>query len=223
MDAPKILIAEDDPGFIPLLKKFLSELEAEIIVARDGNEAYQLASLEAPQLIISDWMMPGLNGEELCQKIKAHDKLKTIYFIMLTSRDQTEDLVTSLRSGADDYITKPPKPQELIARVQTGLRLVHLQQELTELQKIESIRETAITANHEINNPLQAIFMNVELLLVKNPDLDEWTRKALQKIIEAAERIRNVTHQMSTIIKSTSSEYTPGGPTIIDLKQSEFD
>ncbi|MFQ6614386.1 MAG: response regulator [Fidelibacterota bacterium] len=223
MDKTRILIAEDDRGFIPLLKKFLSEIDAEILIAEDGNEAYKKAIKLQPSLIISDWMMPGLTGEELCQKIKTNDFLKATYFIMLTSRDQTEDLVNSLKSGADDYIPKPPKPQELSARVQTGLRIVQLQRELTELQKIKSIRETAITANHEINNPLQSIFMNAELMLAKNHEMDTWTQEAINKIITAAERIRDVTYKMGNIIKSTSADYTPGGPQIIDLKKSEFD
>ncbi len=218
-----ILIAEDDEGFIPLLKKFLSTIPADILIATDGSQAYKMAILHQPDLVISDWMMPGLSGEELCQKIKGNDILKTTYFIMLTSKDQTEDLVNSLQSGADDYISKPPKPQELTARVQTGLRIVELQREITELQKIRSIRETAITANHEINNPLQTIFMNAELILAKNKALDDWTQKAIEKIISAAERIRDVTHKMGTIIKSSSTEYTPGGPSIIDLDKSEFD
>jgi len=223
MEKTQILIAEDDPGFIPLLKNFLSDVDAEISIASDGQEAYKMALTLQPSLILSDWMMPGLNGEELCQKVKHNDLLKTTYFIMLTSRDQTEDLVSSLKSGADDFIPKPPKPRELLARVQTGLRIVELQRELTELQKIQSIRETAITANHEINNPLQSVFMNAELILSRNKDLDDWTRKAIEKIIISAERIRDVTHKMSNIIKSSSTEYTPGGPTIIDLDKSEFD
>ncbi len=129
----KILIAEDDSGSRRLLEATLKRWGYEVFVAADGEQAWQqLMSPGAPPLMILDWLMPGLDGVEVCRKARADKRLRSCYIILLTARDSKEDLVAGLEAGADDYVTKPFDAQELQARVHVGSRVVQLQSELAE-------------------------------------------------------------------------------------------
>ncbi len=123
----KLLIAEDDVFFLKLLKQILAP-DHELVLARDGSEAW--AALQrpyAPQLAILDWVMPGLSGPEICRRVRASAPLSSMYLIILTAKNSAADIVSGLRAGADDYITKPPVPEELRARVTLGERVLALQ------------------------------------------------------------------------------------------------
>ena len=117
----KILIADDD--VIPrwFLQTALVKAGHEVVVAHDGAEAWQLLQqAEAPRLAILDWLMPGLDGVDVCRKVRQWDHAPYVYLILLTSKDQQEDIIAGLEAGADDYLTKPFDPQELEARLRTG-------------------------------------------------------------------------------------------------------
>ena len=103
-----------------------------MIVAHDGDVAWQaLNSMQPPSLAILDWMMPNLDGVELCRRIRSTPRLAATYVILVTGRDSREDLVMGLEAGADDYMVKPINMAELQARVGVGLRVATLQQNLT--------------------------------------------------------------------------------------------
>jgi len=132
----KVLVAEDEPVSRRILKALLVKWGYEVVAVSDGIEALQtLESEEAPLLALLDWMMPGMDGIGVCQKIRESIHLKPTYIILLTAKDQKEDLVLGLQSGADDYITKPFDIRELRARVQVGLRVMDLQQALSDRVK----------------------------------------------------------------------------------------
>ena len=123
----RLLIAEDDLFFQKLLQQILSP-DHEVIVASDGNEAWEkIQSPDAPQLAILDWVMPGLSGPQVCRRVRACAALSSMYLIILTAKNNEADIVSGLRAGADDYITKPPIPAELRARVRVGERILALQ------------------------------------------------------------------------------------------------
>jgi diguanylate cyclase (GGDEF)-like protein len=133
----KILIAEDDPAFRNLLEDILTNWGYEVAVARDGNEAYQILLAEnAPQLAILDWMMPGLEGIEVCRRIREVGEESYTYIILLTSLQRDEDLVVGMEAGADDYIFKPFKLNELRVRLRAGRRIIELQNELLEARDV---------------------------------------------------------------------------------------
>jgi sigma-B regulation protein RsbU (phosphoserine phosphatase) len=126
-----ILIAEDDPVTRKILESILIKWGYDVIVTCDGSEAWQvLQSENAPKLVILDWIMPGIDGLELCRKIRSKPNAQPVYIILLTAKGQKEDIIKGLRNGADDYVTKPFNRDELGARVQTGLRIVELQASL---------------------------------------------------------------------------------------------
>lgn len=127
----RVLIAEDDPTSRRLLQVTLEKWGFRVEVCCDGHEAWQaLQCDEAPQLAILDWMMPGIDGVEICRRLRALPQQRVCYAILLTAKDQKQDLAEGLGSGADDYIVKPFDPRELRARLQVGLRLLSLQQAL---------------------------------------------------------------------------------------------
>ncbi len=133
----KVLIAEDDDFFLKLLQQVLGP-DHEFIVAHDGKEAWAiLQGPDAPKLAILDWVMPGLSGPQVCRKVRACAALSSMYLIILTAKNNEADIVSGLRAGADDYITKPPIPAELRARVRVGERILELQA-LVEAQSVLS-------------------------------------------------------------------------------------
>jgi type IV pilus assembly protein PilB len=118
----KVLVADDDPIARELIRKTLQKNLYEVLLAEDGAAALESAFMHAPDIILTDIVMPELNGYELCSRIKSHPKTKTIPVIMLTSQDDLDSEVRGLEAGADDFIGKPIEPKRLIARLSVMLR-----------------------------------------------------------------------------------------------------
>jgi phosphoserine phosphatase RsbU/P len=129
----KVLIADDDLVPRRLLQHALVEWGYEVVVACDGSEALQLLQMpNAPKLAILDWLMPQMDGTEVCRKIRQAATALPAYIILLTSRNAKKDIVAGLESGANDYVTKPFDRGELQARISVGRKVLGLQQTLTD-------------------------------------------------------------------------------------------
>ena len=127
----KILIAEDDAVSRCLLETTLKLWGYDVTAAPDGSRAWEALQTEAaPQLVILDWMMPGLDGPEICRRVREAPQTRATYAILLTARDSREDLIRGLQSGADDYLSKPFDRRELRVRVEVGVRILQLQEAL---------------------------------------------------------------------------------------------
>ena len=127
----RILVAEDDPVSRRLLEVFLVKWGFEVVLATTGLEALQLLErMDAPRLALLDWMMPGMEGVQVCRKLREFKDRPYVYVLLLTARTQKEDLLQGLDSGADDYLTKPFDSQELRARLHVGQRILDLQDKL---------------------------------------------------------------------------------------------
>lgn len=131
----KVLIADDDPISQRILEKNIKDWGYKVIIVNNGQEAWKALQKEEIRMAIFDWMMPKINGVRLCQKVRLQKKDTYTYIILLTSRDQQEDIVEGLSSGADDYIVKPFNTLELEARLQTGKRIIDLQNQLIQSKK----------------------------------------------------------------------------------------
>jgi len=116
----KILIVDDDPKLLKMLRRTLMYENFEVLTAVDGKDALSMIDAKQPDLIIADWMMPEMDGMELVRQLRDEDNLTPI--LMLTARDAVENRVEGLQSGADDYLVKPFAPSELVARVHALLR-----------------------------------------------------------------------------------------------------
>jgi len=130
----RVLIAEDEAISRRLLQRHLEKFGLEVIPAGDGKEAWEIFQREREgiQMVIIDWMMPGMDGIELCRRIRGTETPHYVYLIFLSAKGQKEDIVAGLEAGADDYITKPFDPAELQVRVAGGRRIIELERRLKE-------------------------------------------------------------------------------------------
>jgi diguanylate cyclase (GGDEF)-like protein len=126
-----VLIAEDDPVFRHLLESWLQRWKYRVVAVENGLDAWKVLKQEnSPQMAILDWMMPGMDGIEVCRRIRSNDKGRYRYVVMLTAKDEKRDVVAGLDAGADDYLTKPFAVEELRARIRAGRRVLELQEAL---------------------------------------------------------------------------------------------
>ena len=126
----RILVVEDDPFFQRVLVKRLAAEGYQVQAASDGREGMKAIVTHEPDLVISDWMMPQVDGLELCQSVKTGLGDAAPYFILLTAKGEISDKLLALDTGADDYLVKPCDQGELMARVRAGLRIVLLTQDM---------------------------------------------------------------------------------------------
>ena len=127
----KILIADDEPVSRMRLAHAMRAWGHDVLAAHDGIDAWsRINACEEPMLLVIDWMMPGIDGLELCRRVRADPDKRFHHIIVLTSRSSTEDIVAALDAGADDYIAKPYHPDEMKVRMGAGLRILRLQEEL---------------------------------------------------------------------------------------------
>jgi PAS domain S-box-containing protein len=132
----EILIAEDNAVSHNLLKKVLVKQGHRVLAAENGIKAWELFQQNNVKMVIADWIMPGMDGITLCKKIRSSANESYTYIIMLTAKDQKENLIEAFYAGADDYIAKPFDPHELKARIKTGMRIVDLEIKHKELANI---------------------------------------------------------------------------------------
>jgi len=166
----KILAAEDNPVFQSMLKSILIRWGYQVVVAKDGDEALRaLQADDAPRLAILDWMMPGIDGVDVCRRVRAVGREPYIYILLLTARTDSEDLVEGMDSGADDYLTKPFKAPELRARLRAGQRILELQEQL--LAAREALRQEAT------HDSLTGLFNRHAILGVMQLELERASRE----------------------------------------------
>ncbi len=148
----RILVADDDSISRRILQSMLEDWGYSVRVCADGAVAWELLQRpDAPSLIILDWMMPRMDGLQVCQKVRAIPTSCPTYIMLVTSKGQNTDIVTGLQAGADDYLAKPFDREELRARVQVGVRVVELQQRLAE--RVREL-ETALAHVKHLNGLL---------------------------------------------------------------------
>jgi len=178
----QILVADDSPVFRNMLQKMLVGWGYEVVAVSDGQQAWDLLRKEnGPRLALLDWMMPGMEGAEICRQVRANIRDRYVYIMLLSVRADLDDVVKGIESGADDYIVKPFHLEELRARLRAGWRVLALQEELVEAR--EALREQATrdgltglwnrTAIFDIlQNELARSHRSGEPLIVLMADLD---------------------------------------------------
>ena len=164
----KILIAEDEKVSRRLLESRLKKWGYEVTAAENGKEAWEIFQKEHFSMVISDWMMPKMDGLELLRRIRASKQPGYVYTILLTARSEKEDILAGMESGADDFIAKPFDKDELLARLKVGLRITDLERDLAQRnQELEKI-------NNRMLHDLQAAAkIQQSLLPIKLPTCEK--------------------------------------------------
>jgi diguanylate cyclase (GGDEF)-like protein len=183
----RILVAEDNPIFQSMLSGLLGKWGYEAVVARDGNEAWrQMQPACRPRMAVLDWMMPGMDGVEVCRRVRAAGLEPYTYIILLTARTDSQDLVDGMDAGADDYLTKPFHSHELRVRLHAGRRILELQEEL--LAAREALREQAThdALTHLLNRATVLDALHTELERAAR------TRKPLALLMADLDRFKHI-------------------------------
>ena len=166
----RILVAEDNPIFQTVLRSMLTKWGYDAVVVHNGNDAWQwMQAPDAPRLAILDWMMPGMDGVEVCRRVRAELREPYVYILLLTARTEAQDLVEGMDAGADDYLTKPFNAHELRVRLRAGRRIIELQEQL--LLTREALR---VQATHD---GLTGLLNRLSILAALHNELDRAVRE----------------------------------------------
>jgi signal transduction histidine kinase len=192
----RVLLAEDNAEVRDFIRALL-ERDHEVEVATNGDEAWTIIRDRPPDLVVSDVMMPGRSGTDLCREIKADRLLHSIPVLLLTARVGSEATLEGYAHGADDFVAKPFHPQVLLARVRAQLRLREMSLRLAEQEKLAVVGTLAAGILHEVRNPLNAI-LNATRVLAEGESEPPLVAKLHSVILEGAERIHRITAALET-------------------------
>ncbi|MBN2561326.1 MAG: diguanylate cyclase [Phycisphaerae bacterium] len=126
----KILIVDDDQSMLLLLEKYLADSGYEVLQATNGQEALHIVLAEAPRIVITDWMMPEMDGLELCRALRAHEGVRLVYIIIVTAHSDVDHIVEAFEAGADEFLSKPVRKAEFLARLRAGNRIIRAESDL---------------------------------------------------------------------------------------------
>jgi two-component system, sensor histidine kinase and response regulator len=209
----KILVVDDNVDNVELLTKRLRASGYRTCEAYDGEQALEMVDREDPDLIILDLMMPKLDGFEVCRRLKTDDKKRFIPVIMLTAKREVPDKIRGLDTGADDYVTKPFNPQELMARVKRLLTARSSHEKRVTEEKLGALGQMAEGVAHEVRNPMVTIGGFARRIRDKLPPGDV-LREYADHIIKEVERLETMVEEIVRFKTLMISPYEP-----VDVKE----
>lgn len=191
----KILVVDDDRATRVRLAAGLKKWGHEVVTVADGKEAWERVREDGIQFVISDWIMPGMSGLELLDRIRSGPAVPYVYFILLTSKTDRDHLVEGMEAGADDFLAKPFDPEELRVRVRAGQRLLDLENDLQ--VKNQELSAFTSVASHDLREPLRTISTYLMLLQRKyGGELDEQADEYIRFVTDAAKRMSNLVSEL---------------------------
>jgi CheY-like chemotaxis protein len=217
----RVLVADDDSIILSLYEQVLELVGHEAVSYGDGTSAWEAFQKEAFPMAVLDWNMPGIDGVDLCRRIRATEKGKATFILMITAREGAEALRAALDAGADDFIAKPLSAENLSARLTIAERRMETDAArrraefaLARAQWLAGIGETSLAVQHEINNPLASLIGGAYLLeSIRSP---EEQRELVKTVAAAAKRISDVVQRLANLKDPKSVEYLQGSR-MIDL------
>lgn len=202
-----IVVVDDDPDALTLFTTLIRKAGYNVRGHTTGVEAWDAFNSQQPTILISDWRMPGLDGIELCRRIRASDHLGRVYIILLTASDEPEDVVTALEAGADDFLSKPCNSRELLARIRAGERVLRLLRQQRECASvIETHNSDLEAANKRAKEAIERLKHTQKQLLHAD------------KMASIGQLAAGVAHEINNPIGFISSNLNSLGQYIEDLK-----
>ncbi len=221
---PRVLIADDDPTMLLLYEHALAGLGRSFDAADNGTDAWNLWLETRHPLVVIDIGMPGLDGLDVCRRIRETESLRQTFLVVVTGRDRAADLEEVLAAGADDYMAKPVMGQALVARLRIVQRRMvddaarrSAEEELRKARWLAGIGEATIAIQHEINNPVAALMATAELLLLESQQGGLPTED-LQSILDQAGRIKAVVKRLENMQNPQAVSYV-GDARMVDLRE----
>jgi len=209
-----ILLAEDDQPTLRLMQKRFEDWGYTVHPAENGLEGWKKLKSAPVDIVVTDWMMPKMNGLELCERVREAKFGRYIYLILVTAQDSRQDVVRGLEAGVDDYVTKPVNFDEVRARLDIGARIVKLEKELT--RRYEVIRD----------NYFQTIRMFINLIEVFNEDLGGHCRRVAKLSVRLAKRLPEVSGRDLSIVETTGLLHDIGmvgmPPSVLTKRMTEM-
>ncbi|MEO8594148.1 MAG: diguanylate cyclase [Candidatus Solibacter sp.] len=221
----RVLAAEDNPVFQAMLKTMLTKWGYQAVIARNGNEACRvLEGEDPPRLAILDWMMPGMDGVEICRKLRSSNREPYIYILLLTARTEAQDLIEGMNAGADDYLTKPFNAHELRVRLNAGRRILDLQEELVRTR--EALRQQAthdgltgllnrtaildrldneLARSHRSGDPVSAVMVDLDRFKLINDTRGHLAGDAVLR--ETARRLKGIGRRYDSVGRYGGEEF----------------
>lgn len=221
MERQKVLIVDDEERNIKLLNAYLMTNQYEIVEASNGEEALRMVNDFNPDLVLLDAMMPGIDGFEVCKRLKTGEKTKMIPVVMVTALREKEYRIKALEAGADDFLTKPVDRTELLVRVKSLLRiksyhdqLLHSYKEIAQknekLKELEGVREGLThMIIHDLNNPLTVILGNLELIKFDNENLSETQLDMMERCLNYSVDIRQLIQSILDVYRMEEGKLQP--------------
>ncbi|MBI5930470.1 MAG: response regulator [Chloroflexi bacterium] len=208
-----VLIVDDIPTNLEVLMQFLEGAGYEVLVATDGESALEQVEYAAPDVVLLDVMMPGIDGFETCRRLKANPASRDIPVIFMTALSDTVDKVHGFELGAEDYVTKPLQQEEVVARVTAHLTLHRQKQEIQTLrlqerlyyERLAKIKDNILsTASHDLKNPLTSILITIDGIRHYLPKEQEVVHKKLDTLQQEANRMYNLIVQLLDLARLES-------------------
>jgi DNA-binding response OmpR family regulator len=220
----RVIYADDNPVARTLLGAVLEDLGHEAIGFEAGEQAWDAFQANPSPLVVLDLKMPGVDGLELCKRIRAHDTGQATFVLIVTAHDDPPALKAVLDAGADDYISKPSSPKSLRARIEIAERRLQqtgalrtAESDLARARWLAGIGETALAMEREISGPLQTI-LEKSARLLEDASFNDDQRDQLRIISEQGARLAGVIGRAVNLESPQSVEYL-GGARMIDLRE----
>lgn len=218
----RVLVADDDSVMRLLLERLLAGWGYSVVTASDGLAAIRQAESDPEiQILLLDWMMPELDGLEVCRRARALARKNYVYILLITSRSGKEDFLDGMSAGADDFLTKPVDADELRVRIRAAERVISLKTEVEiqaalsrQLREIDEMKTAFIhLTSHELRSPLCIIDGMLELLLRDLPSENEYLRSLVQAASDSAQRLTGLVEETLKVSRE--------GPLLKSLKLEE--
>lgn len=209
--AGRVLVVDDLEANRLLLKDLLEVRGHEVLEAGDGAEALELVTSRAPEVVLLDVQMPGIDGFEVCRRLKASSETAAIPVLLVTALSDRERRLEGIRAGASDFITKPIDSADLMLRVRNALQMRRLftevQTQYRKLEELESLRDSLVhMVVHDLRSPLSAVYGNLQLLQADVEPLGGDAKQMLAETLRATHRITDMVSDMLDVSRMEAGQ-----------------